>query len=109
MWLTRKLFQEKGLRISSGETETDSKEFSVQGENRYQSPEMLLPYGFSSAVPAGKQAVMLEGYCVGVPVLRDSGLEEGEVRLYSEGGAEILLLRSGEVVINGQVFAPKEG
>ncbi|MCI9552842.1 MAG: hypothetical protein HFE94_04825, partial [Acutalibacter sp.] len=37
-----------------------------------------------------------------------NALEEGEVRLYSAGGAEILLKNNGQVVVNGQVFAPKE-
>ena len=33
-------------------------------------------------------------------------LAQGEVRLYSAGGAEILLKNTGEVVINGQTFDP---
>ena len=36
-------------------------------------------------------------------------LEEGEMRLYSEGGAEIKLLNNGTVEINGQIFERKEG
>ena len=109
MWLTRRLFEENGAKVRSGETAGGSGGFSVQGECEYRSPELLFPYGFSSAVSSGKQAVMLDGYCAGIPASQDASLKEGEVRLYSDGGAEILLRRSGEVVINGQVFAPKGG
>lgn len=108
MWLTKQLFQESGVKLRNGETAVGGGGFSVQSESEYRSPEMLFPYGFSSAASGGKQAVMLNGYCAGVPALPDASLGEGEVRLYSGGGAEILLRRSGEVVINGQVFAPKE-
>ena len=52
--------------------------------------------------------MLLEGYCAGLASPPDSSLQEGEVRLYSAGGAEILLNRNGQVVINGQVFQPKE-
>ena len=38
----------------------------------------------------------------------DGDLSQGEVRIYSAGGAEILLKNTGEVVINGQSFPPKE-
>ena len=51
---------------------------------------------------------MLNGYCAGLASAPDPTLEEGEVRLYSAGGAEILLKNNGQVVVNGQVFAPKE-
>jgi hypothetical protein len=40
---------------------------------------------------------------------QDRGLAAGELILFSSGGAEIYLKNSGEVVINGQVFAAKEG
>lgn len=76
----------------------------VMGEREYRSPEVLFPYGFSSAAAGGEKAVMLDGFCAGVSALPDSSLEEGEVRLYSGGGAEILLKSSGEVVINGHSF-----
>ena len=36
-------------------------------------------------------------------------LSQGEVRIYLAGGAEILLKNTGEVVINGQVFAAEGG
>ncbi len=104
MWLTKQLEQEKGAKVGSGLV-AGGKGFTVRGESEYISPELLFPYGFSSAAPQGEQAVMLNGICAGVSAVPDSSLEEGEVRLYSAGGAEILLKNSGEVIINGKVFA----
>lgn len=89
--------------MSSGEVAGGST-FSVNGEREYKSPEMVLPYGFSSLAGAGEKAVMLDGYCAGVSAVPDGSLGQGEVRLYSAGGAEILLKSTGEVVINGRVF-----
>ncbi len=103
MWLTKQLERREGARVSSGEV-TGGGPFSVRGEREYLAPETLFPYGFSSLAARGGKAVMLNGFCAGVSALPDDSLEEGEVRLYSEGGAEILLKNSGEVVINGQSF-----
>lgn len=106
MWLTRQLGASEGAKVSSGQV-TGGGEFAVRGESEYRSPETLFPYGFSSLAAQGRKAVMLDGFCAGISSLPDGSLEEGEVRLYSAGGAEILLKSSGEVVINGQVFSPK--
>lgn len=107
MWLTRRLFPRQGAKVQVGLVEQENG-FAVQGESRYRSPQQLLPYGFSSSAAQGLQAVLLDGYYAGLPNAPDSALEPGEVRLYSAGGAEILLGRDGAVTINGQVFPPKE-
>ena len=59
-------------------------------------------------VPQGEKVVMLpeSGVCLGA-VNDAGGLQPGEVRLFSSGGAEILLRADGAVVINGQVFPGK--
>ena len=41
--------------------------------------------------------------------MEETALEPGELLLFSQGGARIYLKNSGEVVINGQVFAAEEG
>lgn len=65
------------------------------------------PYGMAVSVPQGTEAVMTGGVCLGV--VNDAGtLLPGEVRLFSTGGAEIVLKLDGTVVINGQVFEKKE-
>ena len=106
MWLTRQLYQTGGVKLSSGQVQGGG-EFSVRAESEYRSPEMLFPYGFSSMAETGGKAVMLDGFCAGISAVPDLSLEEGEVRLYSAGGAELLLRNNGDVVINGQVFSPK--
>ena len=47
------------------------------------------------------------GVCLGA-VLEESGVQPGELKLFSSGGAEIYLKNNGDVVINGQTFA-KQG
>ncbi len=63
------------------------------------------PYGFVSAAPEGECAVVLplrDGEA-GLGVLHSgSGLEPGEVMLYSKGGASIVLKNDGRVLINGR-------
>lgn len=50
---------------------------------------------------------MTGGVCLGVVNAAET-LLPGEVRLFSAGGAEIVLKLDGTVVINGQVFEKKE-
>lgn len=107
MWLTRRLRGAGEVKLSFGQVEDGG--LSVRGESLYVEPQQLMPYGLMSVAEAGRQAVMLEGYCAGVTGAPDSDIRAGEVRLYSAGGAEIYLENSGRVIINGQVFEPKEG
>ena len=103
MWLTKQLQGAEGLKMRSGLVES-TESFNVQGEKKFRSPEQVTPYGISSRAAGGKEAVMLGSYCAGVVNGEDSKLSAGEIRLYSSGGAEILLKNNGDVVINGQVF-----
>lgn len=106
MWLTQQLGGSAGVKLTSGLV-ADAEKFSVQSDSKYERPEQLFPYGFSSAAEAGAQAVMLDRFCAGTPHVPDTGLRPGEVRLYSSGGAEIFLKADGRVLINGQTFQPK--
>ena len=106
MWLTKQLRKNTGARVWSAQVE-GGEQLQVQGESEYRSPETMFPYGFNSLAAGGQRAVMLDGMYVGISALPDNTLQEGEVRLFSSGGAEILLKRNGQVVINGQVFEPK--
>lgn len=112
MWLTKRLSGEKGVRLHWGQVEDGG--LSVQGESLYREPQQLTPYGFMSVAEAGRQAVMLDGYCAGVAAAPDGEMQAGETRLYSAGGAEIRLgndgqvVINGELVVNGQVIGAKE-
>lgn len=107
MWLTKMGNPSSGARLRRGQVSGAGEGLKVQGEREFRSPELLFPYGYSSAAEEGGRAVMLDGVCAGVASAPDSGLSQGEVRIYSAGGAEILLKNTGEVVINGQSF-PKQ-
>lgn len=109
MWLTQQGKSASGTKLRRGEVYGAGQQLWVQGENEFRSPEMLFPYGFASAAQEGDRAVMLDGVCAGISAAPDNQLAQGEVRLYSAGGAEILLKNNGEVVINGQVFPPANG
>lgn len=63
------------------------------------------PYGIVSVAPTGEKAVVLplDDGEVGLGVIKDSiSLEEGEVMLYSKGGASITLKNNGKVFVNGK-------
>lgn len=106
MWLTRQLNSAEGAKITSGRV-SGGDELTVQGESEYRCPETLFPYGLESRAAQGGKAVMLDGYCAGISTVADSSIAEGEVRLYSSGGAEIWLKNNGDVIINGQVIKSK--
>jgi phage gp45-like len=78
---------------------------AVSSFEEHKELEFCFPYGLVSAAPEGERAVVLplrDGE-TGLGVLRgDSGLEPGEVMLYSKGGASIVLKNDGRVLINGR-------
>ena len=89
MWLTKKETAEKAESVKTGVVTTGGGEISVCTELERRAPTVTVPYGMAVSVPQGT-------------------LLPGEVRLFSAGGAEIVLKLDGTVVINGQVFEKKE-
>lgn len=80
---------------------------AVSSSGEHTNLKSCAPYGVTSIPPVGEKAVVLPldngEVCAGV--LSDAaGLQEGELRLRSKGGAEILLKNNGEVIINGRVI-----
>ena len=107
MWLTKKETAEKAESVKTGVATTGGGEISVCTELERRAPTVTVPYGMAVSVPQGTEAVMTGVVCLGV--VNDAGtLLPGEVRLFSAGGAEIVLKLDGTVVINGQVFEKKE-
>lgn len=106
MWLTEKLNRNTETNLTEGEVGS-SERLTITGESVHIAPQQVLPYGIASVPPAGEQAVMLSGLCVGVATVQDARLEPGELLLFSSGGAEIHLKNDGTVVINGQSFSRK--
>lgn len=66
------------------------------------------PYGIAYVPPEGADAVLLPAsggsICIG-SVVKDKGLEAGEIMLYSAGGAELILKNDGTILANGKVIA----
>lgn len=106
MWITQKLTADTGVKLRSGLVESEGA-FAVQAESKYDKPDQLFPYGFSSAAATGTQAVMLDGYCAGLANPPDGKLQPGEVRIYNSGGAEIYMRRDGWIFLNDQAIPPK--
>ncbi len=78
---------------------------AVASSSEHKALEMCFPYGIFSVAPSGERAVVLplEDGEVGLGVLKKAaGLQEGEIMLYSKGGASIVLKNDGRVLINGE-------
>ncbi|MEE1056170.1 MAG: hypothetical protein UH239_02875 [Acutalibacteraceae bacterium] len=69
--------------------------------------QIIVPYGIAFAVPNGEKTVMLPvgstSVCIGV-VQQANNLQQGEVMLYSSGGASVILKNDGRVLINGREY-----
>lgn len=85
---------------------------TAQGAQEYRSLPFAGPWGIAYRPPNAAQAVVVStsagDTCIGA-LAQDRGLQPGELMLFSSGGAQIYLKNSGEIVINGQVFAAKGG
>jgi hypothetical protein len=84
---------------------------AMQGAMEYRAIPLSAPWGIAYLSPNSAQAVVVTtasgSVCVGT-LAQDRGLAAGELMLFSSGGAEIYLKNSGEVIINGQIFAAKK-
>ncbi|MEE0931361.1 MAG: hypothetical protein UIM53_10200 [Acutalibacteraceae bacterium] len=69
--------------------------------------QMVAPYGVAFVVPNGEKTVMLPvgntTVCLGT-VQQAKNLQQGEVMLYSSGGASVVLKNDGRVLINGKEY-----
>lgn len=84
---------------------THNSEVSTNGGVPYVNISVLSPYGIVAVPPKGTKAVVLPtgdtAVCLGTPQLVKD-LKEGEVMLFSSGGASIILKNNGKVLINGK-------
>lgn len=80
---------------------------AVASSGEHKELEFCFPYGLVSVPPGGEHAVVLplDSGEVGLGVIAaGQELEEGEVMLYSKGGASLVLKNNGTVLINGREF-----
>lgn len=109
MWLSRHIIAAESTRPFAEVAETTGNT-SMQSANEYRGVPLAGPWGVAYAPPASARTVLVDAgsgmACVGA-LTEEKGIAPGELLLYSAGGAEIYLKNSGEVVINGRVFAAK--
>lgn len=101
MWITRQLKKHREISSSSGVV-VNGESLLVQGEYEHREPESVYPFGIYSKSPRGEKAILLNGIYIGVSGKRNIDIEEGEVCIFSSGGARILLKNDGKVYINGK-------
>ncbi len=78
---------------------------SVNGGMPYVNIPIISPYGIVSVIPKGTRVVALPtgdtAVCIGAQQ-EVKNLQEGELMLFSSGGASIVLKNDGKVLINGR-------
>ena len=108
MWITRYVTGNSfgNQRPSVGEVRSAGAKVSVSATAEHLSIPTAAPYGVAYVPPIGAGAVVLPtdggDLCVGVVGAPTAGLEQGELMLYSAGGASIVLKNDGRVLINGR-------
>lgn len=110
MWISKALAdsEKSGEPFTANVLYSENGKISVSGLERVENIQICLPYGVVSVPPKGSGAVVLpvgsSAVVCGVVGDNTLSLEQGEVALYSKGGASIVLKNDGTVVINGTVF-----
>ena len=99
------MWNKGGYMARPGVVTTGGPVLHIHTDMERRAPLVAVPYGMAVCVPQGEKVIMLpeSGVCMGC-VNGAEKLLPGEVRLFSAGGAQILLKADGTVVINGQVF-----
>lgn len=108
MWITDYMAQNSVKQnISGGAEIVSGGENSVDAVGSFirSGARLVAPCGYAAVPVRGSSAVMLsasgEDYCLGVECSAE-GLEPGEIRIRSAGGASIELKNDGKVYINGK-------
>ena len=105
MWLMNYITQNSLAAPSAVKGDVSGRCSRVTASGEYAERKSCAPYGIVSVPPEGECAVVLPlSYGeVNLGVLsRAPELEEGELMLFSKGGASIVLKNSGAVLINGR-------
>lgn len=108
MWLMNYITKNSGKApsaVKGNVNKNDKDGTAVISSGEHKRLKSCFPYGIVSVPPTGERAVVLplDDGEVGIGVVaKNAGLAEGEVMLYSKGGASIVLKNDGRVLINGQ-------
>lgn len=107
MWISEYITNNSVRQSVSGGAQiiSDGGELDASGSFLHSGLSLCAPYGYSAVPTKGDNAVILsasgEEHCIGVRFSAD-GLEPGEIRISSAGGASIELKNDGRVYINGK-------
>lgn len=114
MWISEKITKNKKSRptLNANVSYSNGYSTSVCGSNDFADIDKIAPYGIAYVPPRDERAVVIPvgrgQVCAGVVCSNFASVKPGELMLFSEGGAKILLKNDGSVVINGQVFSAEE-
>lgn len=111
MWLSKNIG--KGRENQSAEnvklTLNSSDETEASGSAKVRNISTYTPFGYACAVPSGEDVLLIPscdgGAAVGTKNIT-SGLEPGEIRIQSAGGASLVLKNDGSVIINSLTVTP---
>ena len=118
MWISKKL-AEKNTQAQSNNTEIGN--LSIATNDIVAAISSCEKRGIAFYAPPGVEFLPTEGQkvlliscgnqtgCVGVEMKKSSTLKAGEIRLFSQGGANILLKNDGSIVLNNALTISKNG
>ena len=111
MWLSERAAVMKETAqdvVSTGEVTMGGAVTGVYTNHEVRGAIVLSPGGYTWKPKGGDRVLVMKGsagesYITGSLGDADAGLEEGEVKITSEGGAEILLKNNGNVILRGNI------
>ena len=114
MWISRAL--SRGSAVRNAErgyvSMSDNGELEAASSVNSRNTKCFSPYGYSAAVPAGEEVILVpsnDGQVALGVLQRAEELEPGEIKIASLGGAGIVLKNDGRVIINSRFVIDKEG
>lgn len=113
MWITRQFVQNERQSVATTAQVTLAKPESVctTGSSAQSVATVYVPFGIESLPPVGAQVLLIESEdgtaCIGT-ACDTRRIEQGELRLFSKGGASIVLKNNGDIKLNG-VTITKQG
>jgi len=88
-------------------TSTAGGMITVSSDEEFRDIPAVRPYGYHACPPLGHRVLVVQtphGPAVMGALFTPEGIEPGEIRLVSAGGATLVLKNDGRVVINGQDY-----
>lgn len=108
MWMSKKIVATSENEVAEkGKVTLSDNQFEAGATVTKRNIDSYTPYGYQSVPPINEDIIMLEsndGAVVLGALNKNDGLESGEVKISSLGGAYIILKNNGDIVLNGLVI-----